>query len=306
MTYDKYEDLGCDGTNTFFLLHELRPDLKAMYGQIIKDCFPTPRDYPVTQPWFAYLSQDYAKTNRHFKALWAAPPPLCYLYVADISFCESYPHLPRKASWRIDPNQVEKAKEILKEHYPSGVPQIALSSLYSMKIDIESGRLPKYTYNVIQYTNFNGMYLPLEYCLTIHDFRFNPKTTREDLSKNIFERAARIKPDYVKVAEFIGISKIIENNQLTYPYPDLPQDVRISVWDGRFKNTQYKLPGINYMLTNQWILNCDSSKLRQLYQTALKRKKAYEFSFLKALYCGAIIGIPMLVVALCVRKRKED
>ncbi|WCJ61131.1 hypothetical protein NXS98_08415 [Fontisphaera persica] len=295
ITSEQYYELGCDGTNTYSLFYDPGDEKPAMAAHIYTDCYPL-EPYPVRVPWFAYLSGAYASTNKYIPALWAVPDPLEHMFEADIKFFNRPPFFPESARWKISENRVSHAKEIMEGIYFERMPPTVRLGLSNLRRTIrqlkEQG--PVWCYAVESITNYGGMSLPARYKLSIYNIE---KRTGSATNAN---KAAAAPQGYCTnfSVEFIGIANKISSLSEVHVLPALPSNKRIDVSDGRFRSEKLNVHGIQYSITNQWIIDTMDSRLTSLAEAKYKESRKFDFSPLKAAFCAGFVCLPVLVLWL--------
>ncbi|WCJ61121.1 hypothetical protein NXS98_08365 [Fontisphaera persica] len=300
ITSDIYYEAGCDGTNTYIFFHEPRIDLPAMAAQIYPGCYPY-APYPVTQPWFAFLSAEYVRTNRYLPAQWGVPDPLKHLFEVDVKFMDLPPHLPARARWKVSSHLVKRANEIMSETYPEGMPMAVRAQLGKLSQEVERYKDIEITYVSENVTNINGLCFPLRYCLSMQRL-----FSHSDMMPSA-EKQKSIQKNYkFKIFDFIGVVERLAIVNHIEVLPVLPNMTRIDVSDTRFKNTKYKIFGIQYSITNHWITDARDPRLVALQEARLNEKRKLEFTPMKALFCAGMVCLPMLVLVLLWRQNKQS
>lgn len=295
LTSDQHYELGCDGTNTYSLFYDPRDDIPAMAAHIHADCFPYD-SYPVRLPWFAYLSGVYVSTNKFFPALWAVPDPLEHMFEAHIEFINCPPFLPKTARWKISESRVRHAEEIMEHIYFARIPPTVRLGLANLNRTIELLKEKNHVwyYEAESITNYGGMSLPTRYKLSIYAIE-----KRRGLETNSSKVAAALQGYSTNVnVEFVGIADKISYLRDVPFLPILPSNKRVDVSDARFRDAKLKVHGIQYSITNQWIIDTMDPRLKSLAEAKYKESRTLINSPLKAAFCAGLVCLPLLVLWL--------
>ncbi len=303
LTSEQYCEVGCDGTNTYSLFYDPGEDKPAMAANIRADCYPD-EPYPVRVPWFAYLSGAYVSTNKYFPALWAVPDPLEHMFEADIQFINGPPFLPETSRWRISESRVGHAEQIMEGIYFARLPPMVKLELANLRrtVNLMKENNPVWCYAVESVTNYGGMILPLKYKLTIHTIVKRKESETNSSKAAIFLQGYKTNFS----VEFIGFADRISILSDVHVLPDLPLNKRIDVSDGRFRNTKLKVHGIQYSITNQWILDTMDPRLVSLAEAKYKESRKLAFSPMKAAFSAGLVCLPLLVLWLSWKARRNQ
>jgi hypothetical protein len=220
---------GCDGTNAYYLV-----DLAASRNAnaiIAGDASPRDALWNTRLIWWAFASGPYFKDHSRTSELHAVPTPwgnaqidaVVYFFSPEVRAMKSAPYLPTNVLFRVSQSLVKRADKELqlignwKELAGRDTDLNRLEAEYCDKfLGVE--------YSVLEYTNYNGLTIPLRFCLQ----RFLPK-------QGLFEEyhGAVTKVREVSVTSFV-------------PKPDRPT----AVFDARFRDVSSAINGIRYTVTN--------------------------------------------------------
>jgi hypothetical protein len=152
-------------------------------------------------------------------------------------------------------------------------------------------------YAVESVTNYGGMSLPARYKLSIYAIE------KGGGSATNYSKAAVAPPSYSTnfSVEFFGILDKIYSPSDFDVLPAFPPNKRIDVSDGRFRNEQWKVHGIQYSITNQWIMDTRDPRLTSLAEAKYKERQKLEFTPAKAAFFAGLVCFPLLVLVLSLK-----